>query len=293
MASHQMDLAGNRLARLGACASMSASDVQPGKDFAVDWEAWHKQHEDRLAAPDGFLAISSINWLSETPARFPDAPGEWLADDSGVTVELAPGEELTLDGTPITGRHHFGPIPERGGLFPADATGVYEVAKRGGNDILRPRHPDNPLRANFHGTPAYAPDPHWVIRGRYRPFDEPADVTVGSVVEGLQHVYTSPGAVEFEAGGQRLTLTAFNGRTPGSLNILFTDATSGITTYAANRSLPVPAPGSDGTVILDFNRATNLPCAYTDFATCPLPPAGNRLPVAVEAGEQIPAAKEA
>jgi hypothetical protein len=61
MASHQMDLAGNRLARLGACASMSASDVQPGKDFAVDWEAWHKQHEDRLAAPDGFLAISSIN----------------------------------------------------------------------------------------------------------------------------------------------------------------------------------------------------------------------------------------
>jgi uncharacterized protein len=127
-----------------------------------------------------------------------------------------------------------------------------------------------------------------VIPGRYRPFDEPRDVTVGSVAEGLQHVYAAPGVVEFEVGGQPLALTAFNGFTSGRLHILFTDATSGVTTYAANRSLQVPAPDADGTVILDFNGATNLPCAYTKFATCPLPPAENRLPVAVEAGEQIP-----
>ncbi|MGH3172212.1 MAG: DUF1684 domain-containing protein [Trebonia sp.] len=267
---------------------MSVLDFQETKDFGADWDVWHKQHEERLAAPDGFLAITSINWLTENPTRFPDAPGEWAAGDSGVTVELAPGEELTLDGTRITGRHHFGRIPERGGLFPGDADGVYEIARRGGNDILRPRRPDAPLRRDFRGTPAYAPDLGWVIRGRYRPFDEPRDVTVGSVVEGLQHVYAAPGAVEFEIGGQPFALTAFNGASPGSLNILFTDATSGVTTYAANRSLRVAAPDADGTVVLDFNRATNLPCAYTGFATCPLPPAGNRLPVAVEAGEQIP-----
>ena len=267
---------------------MSVLDFQPSKGFTADWDAWHKEHEDRLAAPDGFLAITSINWLTETPARFPDAPGEWSADDSGVTVTLAPGEELRLDGTRITGRHHFGRIPERGEVFPSDAAGVYEVAKRGGNDILRPRHPDTPLRTGFHGTPVYAPDPRWVLRGQYRPFAEPRDVTVGSVVEGLRHVYAAPGAVEFEVDGQPLALTAFNGPTPGRLHILFTDVTSGVTTYAANRSLQVPAPDSDGTVVLDFNRATNLPCAYTEFATCPLPPAENRLPIAVEAGEQIP-----
>jgi hypothetical protein len=267
---------------------MSVLDFQPSKDFTADWDAWHKKHEDRLAAPDGFLAITSINWLSETPTRFSDAPGEWSADGAGVTVDLAPGEELTVDGTAITGRHHFGRIPERGGVFPADAAGVYEVARRGGNDILRPRHPDHPLRAGFQGTPAYAPDPRWAVRGQYRPFAEQRDVTVGSVVEGLQHVYAAPGAVEFEVDGQPFALTAFNGPTPGSLHILFTDATSGVTTYAANRSLQVGAPDSGGAVILDFNRATNLPCAYTEFATCPLPPAENRLPVAVEAGEQIP-----
>ena len=94
--------------------------------------------------------------------------------------------------------------------------------------------------------------------------------------------------VEFEVDGQPLSLTAFNGHAAGSLHILFTDATSGVTTYAANRSLQVAAPDADGTVILDFNRATNLPCAYTEFATCPLPPAENRLPIAVDAGEQLP-----
>jgi uncharacterized protein (DUF1684 family) len=101
-------------------------------------------------------------------------------------------------------------------------------------------------------------------------------------------VYESPGRVEFEVGGTPLALTVFNGRTPGSFVALFTDETSGVTTYPANRGLAIEAPGADGTVVLDFTRATNLVCAYTDFATCPLPPAENRLPVAVEAGEKIP-----
>ncbi len=271
---------------------MTASDahaVEASSEFTADWELWHAQHQERLAAPDGFLAITSINWLSPALARFTDAPGEWSADDCGITVVLGDGEELTLDGALLSsGTHHLGRVPERGGVFPADANGVYEVARRGGNDILRPRHPDHELRANFRGTPAYAPDPRWVIRGRYRAFDVPRDTTVGSVVEGLQHVYAAPGVVEFEVDGQPYALTAFNGYLPGSLHILFTDATSGLTTYAANRSLQVAAPDAAGTVTVDFNRAANLPCAYTPFATCPLPPAGNRLPFPVEAGEQIP-----
>jgi hypothetical protein len=125
------------------------------------------------------------------------------------------------------------------------------------------------------------------VPGRYLPYREPRDVAVGSVVDGLKHVYQAPGMVEFTLDGYSLRLTAFNGGAPGSLHILFTDATSGVTTYQASRSLPVAAPGEDGAVTLDFNRAVNLPCAYTEFATCPLPPPENRLPVAVEAGELI------
>jgi len=120
------------------------------------------------------------------------------------------------------------------------------------------------------------------------PFGDPRPTTVGAAVDGLQHVYDAPGRVEFGLDGQPLSLTAFPGHDPGSLIVLFTDATSGVTTYAANRVLELGTPGPAGQVVLDFNRATNLPCAYTDLATCPLPPPENRLPVAIEAGEKIP-----
>lgn len=265
------------------------SETVPGADdFAEEWDAWHRLQEARIGDPHGFLAITSLHWLTGEPRRFPDAPGEWSTGPEGVLVVLAPDEELLIDGSPVRGRHSFGVIPERGGVNAAWGDAIIEVARRGGNDILRPRHPDNRLRAQFRGTPAYAPDPRWAVHGRYRPFETPRDTTVGSVVEGLQHVYAVPGVVEFEVDGQPLALAAFNGQAPGSLHILFTDATSGVTTYPANRSLRVAAPGADGTVVLDFNRATNLPCAYTEFATCPLPPAENHLPIAVEAGERLP-----
>ena len=261
--------------------------------FEQDWADWHRQHEAALAHEHGFLAITSLNWLTVEPQRFPDAPGTWRTGPGGVTVELGEGEQLVIGGTPVTGSYAFGPIPERGGVNAVAGDAVIEVARRGGNDIVRPRHPEHPLRVRFAGVPAYEPDPRWVIPARFVPFAEPRPTTVGSVAEGLQHVYDAPGYVEFERDGQRFRLTAFNGHAPGSLSILFTDATSGVTTYAANRTLQVAAPDSGGAVTLDFNRAVNLPCAYTEFATCPLPPAENHLTIAVEAGEKLPYASAA
>jgi uncharacterized protein (DUF1684 family) len=264
---------------------LTTTDLQA---FTQDWLEWYRGQEERLAAPHGFLAITGLHWLDERPQRFPDAPGAWWTDADGVAVTLDDGEELVVDGTPVRGEHRFGVLPERGGVNAVWGDAVIEVAKRGGNDIVRPRHPDAPLRTDFAGTPAYAPDPRWVVQGRYTAFDTPRPTTVGAAVEGLEHVYDAPGRGEFELDGRPLALTAFPGRGPGSLLLLFTDATSGVTTYAANRALALTPPAADGTVVLDFNRATNLPCAYTDLATCPLPPAENRLSVAVEAGQKTP-----
>ncbi|MER5900150.1 DUF1684 domain-containing protein [Streptomyces mirabilis] len=256
--------------------------------FTQEWLEWYRGQEERLAAPHGFLALTGLHWLDDRPQRFPDAPGAWRTDAAGVTVVLDDGEELIVEGTPVRGEHRFGVLPERGGVNAVWGDAVIEVAKRGGHDIVRPRHPDAPLRIAFAGTPAYAPDPRWVVTGRYRAFDEPRPTTVGAAVEGLEHVYDAPGRVEFELDGRPLALTAFPGHGPGRLLVLFTDATSGVTTYAANRALSLDPPAADGTVVLDFNRATNLPCAYTDLATCPLPPVENRLPVAIEAGQKTP-----
>jgi uncharacterized protein (DUF1684 family) len=256
--------------------------------FTRQWEEWREQRERALVDPHGFLAVTSVNWLDGEPTRFPDAPGRWSSTDEGVVVELDEGEELTVGGRPLRGRHDFGVLAERASLSAVCGDAVIEVARRGGGDLVRPRHPQNPLRVGHLPTPAYDPDPRWAPTGRYVPFDTPREVTVGSVVEGLQHVYDAPGQVEFELEEVTYRLTAFNGERPGSLHVLFTDATSGVTTYGASRSLSLAAPDAQGDLVVDFNRATNLPCAYTDLATCPLAPAGNGLPVAVEAGEKIP-----
>src|SRR6516162_4674415 len=240
----------SRESRRSTFMTASASGTVPAvDDFAAEWDAWHRRQEAQLADPHGFLAITSRNWLTSEPQRFPDAPGEWSTGPGGVIVALAEGEELVIAGSPVRGRYSFGVIPERGGVNAVWGDAVIEVARRGGNDIVRPRHPDNPLRTEFRGTPTYAPDPRWVVTGRYVPFAEPRPTAVGSVVDGLEHVYAAPGQVEFSLEGQDLSLTAFPGHEPGRLFILFTDLTSGTTTYAANRFLQLPAPAVDGTVI--------------------------------------------
>lgn len=256
--------------------------------FAREWEQWHRAHERRRADPLGFLAITALHWPTAEPQRFDGIPGAWSTGPDGVVVELDEGERLELDGRALSGRHPFPP----GDATVAFDGGVIEVARRGGHDVLRPRRPDHPYLAGYEGTPAYEPDARWRVPARFVPYAEPHPTTVGAAIEGLEHVYQAPGELEFDLGdGVARRLVAFPGFAPGELLVLFTDATSGVTTYAANRSVSVPAPDAEGRTVLDFTRAVNLPCAYTDFATCPLPPAANRLPVAIEAGEKTPVSR--
>jgi uncharacterized protein (DUF1684 family) len=256
--------------------------------FEAGWQEWHAAHERQRAHPHGFLAVTHLHWLGSEANRLEGVPGTWSTANDVVTVVLEPGEVLELEHQPLpAGETVIGPLAERGGLNLISGDTVIEVAKRGGEYIVRPRNPDNGLLRGYQGTPAYSPDAAYAVRGTYVPFGVPRPTTVGAAVEGIQHVYEAPGEIRFKLAGQELVLTAINGHRPGSLSVLFTDQTSGKTTYAANRSLSV-VPAADGSVELDFNRAVNLPCAYTDLATCPLPPAENRLPVAIEAGEKIP-----
>jgi uncharacterized protein len=253
--------------------------------FAQQWQDWKTGRERDLALPNGWLALVSLDWLAETPRQYADLPGLWWQDDDAAYLDPQ-GADVTHDGAPVTGVHRFELVNSGPGTRVVAGDVEIEVARRSGY-LIRVHDPKAPVLHDFHGVPAYQPNPEWVLTGRFEPFDEPRPTTVGAVVEGLSHVYVAPGLVRFEHDGVEHTLTAFNGKENG-LNILFTDATSGVTTYPANRSLAVAAPAEDGSVVLDFNRAVNLPCAFTDYATCPLPPQGNHLSFAVEAGEKLP-----
>jgi len=253
--------------------------------FTEQWQDWKTAREAELAQPHGWLALVSLDWLTDSPREYPGIPGRWWQDADAAYVDAA-GGWLTYEGSPITDVQRFELVNSGEGTRVLAGDVEIEVARRSGY-LIRVHDPKAEVLREFHGVPAFEPAPDWVLQGTFEPFDEPRPTTVGAVVEGLSHVYTALGVVRFDHEGATHTLTAFNGKN-GGLSILFTDATSGVTTYAANRSLSVPQPGDDGSVVLDFTRARNLPCAFTDFATCPLPPAGNHLPFAVEAGEKIP-----
>jgi len=228
-----------------------------------------------------------MHWLAAEPERFSDVPGAWSSDVEGVRVQLKSDEQLMVNGKPVGSEYRFDDIDEHGARA-SFGDAIVEIARRDGHVMIRPRHPDHDVRTRYAGTPTFPPSTDWVARGKFVRFGEPRKITVGATVEGLTHVYESPGEVAFELGGPVLRLMAFNGEKPNELFIVFADATSGTTTYAACRFLNVDAPDADSEVTLDFNHATNPPCAYTDFATCPLPPASNHLPVRIEAGEKLP-----
>ncbi|HEY5438056.1 MAG TPA: DUF1684 domain-containing protein [Acidimicrobiales bacterium] len=271
---------------------MNAVNDFDAATFAREWTTWHEGHEQRRSRPLGFLAITGMHWLTSTPERFGDVPGAWSSDAEGIHVDLESDEELIRDGNVVRGRHEFGPFAE-GMTIDADfGDNVVEITTRNGLALIRPRHPDNPIRVNYRGTPTYPPSLEWRVLAKFVAAETPQSVTVDVMTEGLHQEYVSPGRAAFELHGRHCSLTLFNDE-ENALFVLFSDQTAGVTTYGACRSLDVDPPDLEGNLILDFNRATNLPCAYTVFTTCPLPTPENRLAVAIEAGEQRPLPNDA
>lgn len=245
------------------------------KTFDESWTEWHDGREQYYGDPLGWVSLTGLYWLTDEFDTIDDLPGRWRADSDAVYVEGVEGTE------------RLEPVEGAPGLLVVDGDRRIEVIRRTGSVALRVHDPKSPHLQTFTGIPAYAPDEKWRVQGEFTPFETPTVVTTGAVVEGLEHHHTAAGVITFELAGSALQLVAF-GSVDKGLQVLFTDATSGVTTYPAARSLSIAAPDVNGSVTLDFNRASNLPCAFTDYATCPVAPAENRLPIAVEAGEKKP-----
>ena len=243
--------------------------------FEAAWNEWHSERERYYGDPLGWVSLTGLYWLTDEFATVADLPGRWRADADAAYVE-------GIDGT-----ERLEPVEGAPGLLVENGDRRIEVIRRTGSVALRVHDPKSPHLQAYRGIPAYPPSQRWLVTGTFTPFDQPETVTTGAVVEGLEHHHNAAGVIDFELAGAALQLVAF-GRPDGGLHVLFTDNTSGVTTYPAARSLSIAAPEDDGTVALDFNRASNLPCSFTDYATCPVAPAENRLAIAVEAGEKSP-----
>lgn len=260
-------------------------------DLQRAWDVWHADRENELRTPHGWLSLTALEWLTPEPRAVDGLPGLWSATPDGAVITATAADDLVVSTTRapwrIDGHATLHPVDGLPGTLVEHGDVVIEVVRRTDSHALRVRDPQAPTRTGFTGVPAFPAEDRWVVDARFEVYAEPVPITVDAVVEGLNHHFTAVGVVRFELDGLPYDLVALPGK-DGGLSLHFRDATSGVTTYPGGRSVRTADPSDDGHVRIDFNRLTNLPCAFTDFATCPLPPAGNVLAVAIEAGELTP-----
>ena len=295
-------------ALIAACFSLAvvAADRVQGPE-ASDYERsiaeWRVEREAELKGPDGWLNLAGLYWfdpgttsMGSAPgndivlADLPAAPrlGEFLLEGENLAFRADPAAEVLNNGEPVT---ELPLVHDEAGdpTVLTHGTLAWHVIHRMGQMGVRLRDLKHPAVTGFAGIRSYPADPAWRVAARFEPYAEPQERMLNTVVEGLGWNPTAPGTLEFEVGGEPLSLEAYAAG-PGFL-LVFADLTTGKTTYPAGRYLYAFGPGPDGTVILDFNKAINPPCAFTDFATCPLPQQRNRLPISIEAGEQYAKSK--
>jgi len=239
------------------------------------WSDWVDSRNKIFANPAGFLSVTNLVWLTEEPQEIVGLSGYWWANGDTVHVKDS-----------STGEHAWTVQPRAEMTFNFDEIKV-ELASRAGQLVVRPRDPNSQMLKSFESVLTFDYDPNFRVKATLALNAAPSEVVVGSVLEGMTHAYVSPGALVFELFETACKLTAFDKSNSENLTVYFKDATSGESTYGTGRSVTATHQ-TDGSYILDFNYAGNFPCAYTDFATCPVAPFENNLPVEITAGEMKP-----
>lgn len=279
--------------------TQAAAAPAPGASYEQELEQWKAKRLASLKSEDGWLSLIGLFWLKEGENRFGSDPTYEIVLPDGkapqhagtlrlaagkVTLEANPEAKVTSEGRPVATlelKSDEGGAPtmlEMGSLS-------FNVVKRGDRLGLRVRDRESPARAEFKGTDYYPAERRWVVNARFEPYQPPKRVPILNVL-GMETEETSPGALAFEVDGRPYKLEALKEQGSEQFFIIFADQTNNKETYGAGRYLYADPPGADGRVTLDFNRAYSPPCAFTRYATCPLPPPQNRLALRVEAGER-------
>jgi uncharacterized protein (DUF1684 family) len=266
-----------------AAVSLFAADSAYQQQIAQ----WRVEREAKLKADDGWLTVVGLHWLHEgvntvgsdansdapLPASLPPRVGTITLSKSKVHFQPAAGVQLKemdlkTDVTPEYDRLALGRVK-------------FFVIERENRFGVRVKDNDSEARKKFTGLRWFEVNPSWKIKAKFIP--SPHQVTFDTEV-GVKEKDESPGYVTFTRDGQEYKMEPV--KEDDDLWFVFRDLTSGKTTYAASRFLYTPFP-KNGFVEMDFNKAENPPCVFTDYATCPLPTPQNRIQLAVTAGEQM------
>jgi uncharacterized protein len=279
-------------------------------DRAAYTESLQKWQADRAASlmkEDGWLSLVGLFWLKEGENKFgsgttnevvfpkgkaPQVAGSFWLKEGKVRLTAVPAAKISIVNA-----------PDKSGSEPVTAADLKADADEGGPTVLRlgsirfnvvkridrfgirVKDSESPTRREFKGLEYYDIDPKWRIEARVEPYNPEKKIPITNVL-GMTEDETSPGALAFEIDGKTYRLDPILEQGETDWFVMIADETTGKETYGAGRYLYVTPPGADGKVIIDFNKAYSPPCAFTSFATCPLPPRQNHLPLRIDAGEK-------
>ena len=276
---------------IGLLALLAASTG----NYRPSVEAWRHEYEERLKAPQGWLSVAGLFWLHEganragsdpqsdivLPGSTPRLAATVSFHAGKVHIQPASGVSLMVDGKPSKGQDLESDIHEHPDTVTIGGLSL-TVIQRGPRTGVRLRDPDSAARRRFSGLHWFPIEEQHRIRAHWKSYNPAHKMAITNVL-GMTGDETTPGYAEFELGGKtwRLEPTVED----NTLFFTFRDATAGKETYPSGRFLNTEMP-KNGEVILDFNKAHNPPCAFTSFATCPLPPRQNTIGVAIQAGEK-------
>lgn len=264
-------------------------------------EQWREERLSRLTSENGWLTLCGLFWLkngenkigadSSNDVIFPHgkAPkfaGSIFLGNDKILLKAGKRSEIKHKDSLITSMviqfdENGHPIPTVFTLGPLS----FQLIKRGDKIGVRVRNKENPARINFKGLEYFPIDPKWKIEASFEKYDPPKIIPIMNILNQIED-RESPGALVFKVNGNLFRLDALQEKGTNELFIIFADETRGKETYDMGRYLYTELPNSENKVIIDFNKAYNPPCAFTEFATCPVPPIQNHIKLRVEAGEK-------
>jgi len=261
-------------------------------------QKWQQERLSGLKTKDGWLSLAGLFWLKEgentfggsktnlmviTDVKAPDLIGTFLVDKGQVTFKTAPGKKVLNEGVPIS-RTVMVPDQDQKPTTLTCGTITFWVIERAERLGVRLRDSENPRIGKLTKIDSFPLDPAWRVPARWVPFEKPEKIQITNVI-GSTFEETVTGKLAFTIGGKEYSLWPMG--EDGELFVVFGDQTNGSETYGGGRFLSVNLADEQGRTVIDFNLAYNPPCVFSPFATCPLPPEVNILPIRVIAGEKM------
>lgn len=260
---------------------------------------WHKERVESLKKENGWLNLVGLHWLKPGRNTFGSAAGNdivfpkgtipasagyfELSADNTVTLVSNPGVNIKVNNQPVINRVIFHKDSLRAPVVAYENL-RWTIIKRDDKIGIRLRDLQSPGITSFKGIDRFTIDPDFKVEATLENKTFPDRISITNVL-GQTSLQKSAGKLSFAIHGKTYSLDALDEGGP-DLFIIFGDSTNRTESYPSGRFLSVSRPDANGKTVIDFNKAYNPPCAFTDFATCPLPPPQNRLPVAITAGEK-------